>query len=70
MPKLVTPNRELPFDQRRELFTKEVNTSGDKYLVGLEAAISVKHDGILPVLIVMDRKEAPLNPVNKPTKTK
>ena len=69
MPKLVAPDRELPFDQRKELFVKEVNTSGDKYLVGLEAVISVKNTGVLPVLVIMDRKEAPLNPVNKPTKT-
>lgn len=56
------------FEKRREAFTKEVDAIGDKYQVGIAPKISVRPEGIVPVLTFIDRVTPPPAPQKTPNK--
>ena len=56
------------FEKRRDAFTKEVDAIGDKYQLGIAPKISVRADGIVPVLTFIDRNTPPPAPQKTPIK--
>jgi len=53
------------FENRREAFIKEVNTTGDKYQIALRPQLVYTREGIVPQYVYLDVKEASKQPEKK-----